>query len=105
EIPVKIETIPVFARSGAVIPMRTVIQHVDDGSGARLDQVILHVFPGNGGGRLYGDDGISYEYEQGRFFEEVYASRQAGSLRELTLVRRLGDASMAPASYVVRFEG
>jgi alpha-D-xyloside xylohydrolase len=56
---------PLFVRSGSIIPVGPAIQH----TGEKLDAPItLYVYRGaNGSFELYEDDGITYGYERGAF--------------------------------------
>jgi alpha-glucosidase len=61
--------LPVFVRSGAIVPMQPTVQHLDEAS----TELILHIY-GNSSGRtiLYDDDGISNDY-----LKEVFSERLA----------------------------
>jgi alpha-glucosidase (family GH31 glycosyl hydrolase) len=62
---VDLETIPLYVRAGAVIPMGAVKQWVYQPT---TEPVTLTVYPGaDGTSSLYEDDGISYAYEKGEF--------------------------------------
>jgi alpha-glucosidase len=62
---VPLDEVPLFVRSSAVIPMAPPMQHTGEKA---VDPLILQVFAG---GRsefvLYEDDGLSRDYERGRF--------------------------------------
>lgn len=62
-----IEKLPVFIREGAIIPLQEIIQSTGENPGDTLD---LHVFYSidNSQFTYYEDDGISYAYEQGRYY-------------------------------------
>ena len=60
-----LETLPLFVRAGAVLPMREVQQYVDE---KPLTALELHVYPGEGGRSfLYEDDGSSMAYTRGEW--------------------------------------
>lgn len=60
-----LEIIPLFVRSGSILPVGPVIQYADEKPDAPLE---LWVYPGeNGAFELYEDEGDSYAYEQGEF--------------------------------------
>jgi alpha-glucosidase (family GH31 glycosyl hydrolase) len=62
---VDLETIPLYVRAGAVIPMGPVRQHAMEPSD---ESVKLQVYPGaDGSFSWYEDDGVSFRYEQGEF--------------------------------------
>jgi alpha-glucosidase len=70
-----LETMPLFVRSGAVLPMVAVRQFVDE---TQPEIVNLHVWPGTDGALHWReDDGISFARDNGVFFD-----------RQITHVRR-----------------
>lgn len=99
---VDISSIPVFARAGAIIPMRDIIQYTGE---KPLDELILHVFPGDGAGAFYNDDGRSYDYRRGECVSEHYETTTTRRDRSLRLVRRDGEDGFAPKTYRLVFHG
>lgn len=75
------DTIPLFVRAGAVIPMGETQQFVGE---KKTDTISLHCWPG-GRGELdwYEDDGTTQGYEQGRFLRRRITSET--NRRTLTL--------------------
>ncbi|MEW6201745.1 MAG: glycoside hydrolase family 31 protein [bacterium] len=65
-VPVDLETMPIFIREGAIIPMGPVMQYTDE---KPLDPLMLHYYPSDKPSEyiLYEDDGGSREYERGEF--------------------------------------
>jgi alpha-glucosidase len=64
DFPVNLETIPLFVRSGSIIPMMPVMQYIHQ---QKNYPIILKVFPKNSGKisfELYEDDGISNDYKK-----------------------------------------
>nr|MBC7245132.1 DUF4968 domain-containing protein [Chloroflexota bacterium] len=59
-----LERIPVFVRAGTVLPTWPLMQHTDE---RPVDQLILHVYPGDGRSWLYEDDGHSLAYQRGEY--------------------------------------
>ena len=64
-----VDTLPVFARAGSVIPIQPLVESTDVKPAGPLT---LRVYPplragGSCEGSLYLDDGISYAYQQGQF--------------------------------------
>lgn len=102
ELPVTIESIPMFAREGAIIPMRGVVQHTGQSA---IKELILHVFPGKGCGSFYNDDGTSFEYQRGNYTREDYEVETTGDVTTLRLTRRSGDERFAPQTYLIQFKG
>lgn len=62
---VDLETMPLFVRAGAIVPVGPVKQHTGEASDEPL---LLRVYPGaDGMMTLYEDDGKSFDYEKGAF--------------------------------------
>ena len=60
-----LETMPLYVRSGSIVPIGPEIQFTSDQSNAPIE---LWVYPGqNGDFTLYEDEGDNYNYEQGSF--------------------------------------
>lgn len=58
------DTIPLFVRAGSIIPMGPYLQYVAE---KKTDTITLRVYPGaNGSFTLYEDEGINYNYENGK---------------------------------------
>src|SRR5207249_4990707 len=72
KVPVSIDSVPIFARGGAVIPTQPVVQHTNESSPGELT---LELFAGDGSGSYYNDDGISHAHCGGAFVEEQYEQR------------------------------
>ncbi|HYT76222.1 MAG TPA: TIM-barrel domain-containing protein [Vicinamibacterales bacterium] len=61
--PVDLETMPVYIRAGAIVPMGPVKQYTSESSGGPLS---VTVYPGaDGSFELFEDDGASFEYRRG----------------------------------------
>lgn len=111
---VKIDSIPMFARAGAVVPIREAVQYIGERS---LNELTLVIFPGNGRGLFYYDDGISYDYRGGEFVRESYAVEataagedpDVGAARNCDAVfkfeSREGHDTFLPATYLLAFRG
>ena len=60
-----LDTIPLYIRSGSILPLGPDIQYADEQPNALLE---LHIFRGQDGSfTLYDDEGDNYNYEQGHF--------------------------------------
>jgi len=100
---VDLETIPVYVRAGAVIPMGPVKQYTEE----KVDAPVrLVVHPGaDGAFALYEDDGKTFDYRKGEFMKVNIAwnDRQ----RRLTMRLAQGAKMMAPAkrNFVVEVVG
>jgi alpha-glucosidase (family GH31 glycosyl hydrolase) len=84
---VDLETIPVFVRAGAVIPMGPVKQY----TGEKVDAPLtLQVHPGaDGAFSLYEDDGKTFDFRKGEFMRVNIAWND----RQRRLSMRLGSGS------------
>ena len=98
----KDEDYPVFAKTGAIIPMSTKV----DNSVSVPEELEIHVFPGkNNTYSLYEDDGITNLYKNGYFLKtEIDYNYQANNY---TLIIRAteGKSGIIPATrnYKIRF--
>ncbi|WP_414566748.1 MULTISPECIES: glycoside hydrolase family 31 protein [unclassified Anabaena] len=59
-----LEKMPLYVRSGAIIPMQPVMQYVDE---LPVEHIRLKVWPGNGSYTWFEDDGHSWEYQEQNF--------------------------------------
>jgi alpha-glucosidase (family GH31 glycosyl hydrolase) len=82
--PVDLETIPLFVRAGAVIPLDPVRQYTSE----RVDgPLTLVVFPGaDATSELYDDDGVSFERQRGNYMRLLVRWEQARRTASLSLV-------------------
>jgi len=65
QVPAPLDKMPLFARSGAILPMGPEIQYTQEKS---ADTLTLFVYTGKDGDFvLYEDDGLTYQYEQGAY--------------------------------------
>ncbi len=90
---VDLETIPLYVRAGAILPLGPVKQYVDEPVVAPLT---IQVYPGaNGAFTLYEDDGRSFDYQRGDWMgiDMRWDDRQ----RRLTLARSAGSRARGPA--------
>src|SRR5262249_19864275 len=63
--PVDLETMPLYARAGAILPMGPVKQYTEEKVEGPLE---VRVYPGaNGSFLLYEDDGRSFDYRKGEW--------------------------------------
>ena len=69
-----LDTLPVYARPGAIIPLQPVVQSTDEKPAGPLE---VRVYPGSDcRGRLYWDDGETFGYKKGGFLSADLACRQ-----------------------------
>ena len=81
------EDLPVFAKEGAIVPMQSEVQYTGD----RHDGLLrLHIYHGavQTEQQLYEDDGETFDFEQGAYYERLVAFD--GKRNTLTLQERTG---------------
>ncbi len=82
-----LEKLPLYVRSGAILPLGPEVSFVDE---RPLDALRLDLFPGDGAFTLYEDDGHTFRYEQGEYCTTSYRLRQDGSTLRLEIGPRTG---------------
>jgi alpha-glucosidase len=97
-----LETIPMFARAGAVIPTRRVLPHTQPGP---VDELVLRVYRGEGGGEAYLDDGWSGRHLHGDYRLERYTVQWERGRALVRLAKCEGVDRYAPVRYVLRLVG
>ncbi|MHC5111558.1 MAG: glycoside hydrolase family 31 protein [Planctomycetota bacterium] len=102
-IDTRMETLPMFVRAGAIIPMQSVIQSTREQA---KEPLIIDVWPfGESTGTLYEDDGASYAYREGDFRRSSFKCIADDTNVKLTM--RVEDGSFKPAARrpLVRLHG
>ncbi len=98
-----IESIPVFAKEGTIIPMAT-----DDKSNnsANPKDMTLRIYRGNNSFELYEDDGESNEFRKGNFAITKYTIEEADCNIKFTVSPAEGNCSSLPQrrNYTFVFE-
>jgi hypothetical protein len=80
---VPLDEIPLFVRSGAVIPMQPPMRRTDE---KPLDPLILHIWPGESGStRVYEDDGETVGYQEGECTWTAAGHSLANGIRRITV--------------------
>ncbi|HEX2996608.1 MAG TPA: TIM-barrel domain-containing protein, partial [Anaerolineales bacterium] len=93
-----LEIMPLYVRSGSIVPVGPKIQFTDDQPDAPIE---LWVYPGQDGNfTLYEDEGNNYNYEQGSF--ATIRIIWNDSTRQLTIKDRHGNYPGMQASKVFR---
>lgn len=59
-----LDKMPIFIKAGGIIPMAQTMTHVGE---KPIDEIELHVYPGEGSFTLFDDDGITTNYQKGEF--------------------------------------
>jgi len=90
---VDLETMPLYVRAGAILPLGPVKQYTDEKIDGPLE---LHVYPGaDGSYLLYEDDGKSFNYRKGEWMG--IEMRWNDRTRVLSLRLAPGSKMLAPA--------
>jgi alpha-glucosidase (family GH31 glycosyl hydrolase) len=98
---VDLETIPLFVRAGAILPLGPVKQYSGESVDAPLTLVL---YPGGDAERtLYEDDGISFDYRRGEW-TRIDMKWRAGA-RRLTLARGRDSRPLSKRAIEVRVAG
>ena len=104
-VPVPLDTVPLFARGGSIIPLGPTMQRTDE---RPLDNLTLLVYPGapgaEGRATIYEDDGASQAYRNGRHaVTSIVSTFQEGSARvEVDATSGSYDGQPATRDLVVR---
>lgn len=97
-----IESIPVLAPAGAIIPLDDRKTGNDCGNPESLE---ILIYRGNGSFKLYEDDGESLAYRDGHYAETEFKLEETGSTLKFTVSPAEGDLTLIPSSrkYVFSF--
>jgi len=68
EIDAREDRIPIFVKAGSVIPEQSVLQYIGE---RQIDTLILKIFPGNNLSYLYEDDGLTFDYQNGKYLLRI----------------------------------
>ncbi len=98
-----IESIPVFAKEGAIIPMSKDDIHND---WTNPEDMVIRVFRGNNDFSLYEDDGETNNYKNGAFATTAMSVRELAGDVSFTVQPAAGDLSVihAKRSYTLIFD-
>ena len=99
---------PLFVKGGSLLPKQP---YSDRPASAALSTLVLRVYPGKSGDdntfMLYEDDGISQDYEHGKYAETPLTYQQKGNLVQLTIGPSKGsyDQQLNKRSYLFEIAG
>jgi alpha-glucosidase (family GH31 glycosyl hydrolase) len=96
--------IPVFVRSGAIIPSQPTEDYVDQRPAA---EITLDIFPGPQPSQFvyYDDDGTTYSYEHGAYYRQSIGVSSGKGVVQLKFEPPTGTFHPALRSYAVRVHG
>ncbi len=96
--PVDLETMPLFARAGAIVPLGPVKQYVEE---VVDEPVTITVYPGaDGSFLLYEDDGRSFNYRRGEWMGVQMTWKDAAQTLSLRPAGRMSPPT--PRTYIVK---
>lgn len=95
-----IDSIPVLAKEGAIIPMSTNDRRNDCTNPAETDVLI---YRGNNTFVMYEDDGETLNYKNGAFFRTAFTVCEEGNKVTFTAEKAEGDSSVVPANRTWHF--
>ncbi len=98
-----IETIPVLAKEGAIIPM-SVNDRTNDCSNP--EELEILVYRGNNTFTLYEDDGETLSYQNGEYLKTAFTVEEKADNVTFSIAKAEGDASVVPETrtYSVKFK-
>jgi len=83
-----LETLPVFVRAGAILPIQPVVQSTDETPRGPLE---LRVYPGKDcRGEIYQDDGHTFDFQKGQFLRQSFGCRRDGQTLTVSFDQRQG---------------
>ena len=98
-VPVTPASIPLYVRAGAFVFRQPVVQHTGEMPGQPL---IVEVYAaGNSEGRLYEDDGLSFEYERGAAMTRRFTQQRDGGV--IRVAAEAPDGTWRPKPRDLRF--
>ena len=98
-----VETIPVLAKEGAIIPM-SANDRTNDCSNPETLEILA--YRGKGRFTLYEDDGETLSYKDGKFLKTAFEIDENGADVTFRIAKEEGDSSVSPAkrTYIVKFK-
>jgi alpha-glucosidase len=98
------DDIPLFIKSGAIIPTIPVMNYIGE---KPIKTVMLDIFPSAANTQFtyYDDDGITYDYEKGAYFSQVLTTRGDKSAVVLTIARKTGAYTPPLRAYLCKIHG
>lgn len=97
-----IDSIPALAKEGAIIPL----SQGTNNSIANPESIKLLIYRGNNSFNLYEDDGVTNNFEQGKFVTTTYSIKEEKDKITFVIAPISGDSSLVPKtrSYTLCFK-
>lgn len=97
---VPLNTLPLFVKEGGMVPFQELQQYVGE---KIIDQTELHVFPAEKSSyTLYEDDGISYQYEKGKYSLTKFTCERKSGTIEMDVKKEFDGYKNARKNYLFR---
>jgi len=98
-----LDRIPMFARGGAILPMRQLVQYVTE---APIDPLTFEIYPqGHSARQYYEDDGVSYDYQKGVYLLETVSVDDQGGTVKVAISGRDGSYNPPSRFLVLKIHG
>ncbi|MBW4420542.1 MAG: glycoside hydrolase family 31 protein [Myxacorys californica WJT36-NPBG1] len=97
-----LERMPMYIRSGAIVPMQPVMQYVDQHP---VDQLRVRIWQGDGEFTLYEDDGTSYEYQSGAWATTTFRVQQQNDATLVEVEARQGNWQPTERTIIIELVG
>lgn len=85
DIPVALDRIPLFVRSGSMIPTTEVQQYTGEKPDADITLTVYPEYHGTASCTIYDDDGESLDYQKDIYSERTISCRKDGDIYEITI--------------------
>jgi len=106
-VPAPIDTIPIFAKAGSIIPQQDLIQYVGDTSGTTT--LYLDIYPGTSGTvgstEVYEDDGESMAYKSGTSSRTPVSLNTSADDVKISIGKRDGSYTPLSRDITIRLHG
>jgi alpha-glucosidase len=102
-IDVPLNTLPIFVKEGGIIPFQEVQQYVGE---KKIEETELHIFPSaKSSYTLYEDDGISFQYEKGKYSLTTFTCEKKDAAIDLTIKKDFDGYKNDRKFYSITFAG
>ncbi len=102
EVEASLDTLPIFVKSGSIIPMQPEMGYVDE---RPIDPLTLEIYTADRESTytLYEDDGKSLDYQRGSYRLTAFHCSRRGEAISFTIEEPRGGYTPAPRAYALRF--
>jgi alpha-glucosidase len=100
-----LETVPLYVRGGAIVPMGPEMKYVGEKTGGPVTFAIYPDAKGHAEASLYEDDGVSPAYAKGAFRRTAVTYQSSASGAEITVGAPAGPYQSAPRTFAFSVRG